>query len=134
MSIQAHIAGFTFSTVTLSYEIWFWSDLFLFSKTVHLPNWTYFLPSPIDAPKYIAFLCLIPLVLTSKTQRMAWASVGISLLISPIPTLIDHFLDLRVYGQSFIGYVILNYFWVILFDCFIPAFLLLVVRALLFKE
>lgn len=124
---------FFVSLLFLSGAMVFWSDLYLFAKTVRLPEWAESLPSPINVPKYIAFLCLIPAILFANTFTNAFAQISKIILIASIfPVLIFIFkINSRSMELIYIIYnVIFQYLWVIGWNCLLPAIVLLGVHAI----
>jgi len=117
------------STLLLAAAMTIWSDLFAFSKAVHLPAWTKHLPNPINTPAYLAFVCLAPAALVPITPVSAGLAVIRCLLIAPLPALIGYALNPIYQDQYLFWNLIFNYLWMILFHCLIPALLLLSVRA-----
>jgi hypothetical protein len=129
MKLDIQRASIFASLAMLGSAMLYWADLFLFSKTVQLPEWTKFLPSPIDAPMYITFVCLIPVFLFSKTLSTAAASASKVILLAPILVLITYaFRTNNVEHLLFnVGF---NYLWVIGFNCLLPVLVLLGIRAI----
>lgn len=124
---------FVVSLLFLSGAMVFWSDLYLFTKTVRLPEWAESLPNPINAPKYIAFLCLIPAILFANTFTNAFTQISKIILIASIfPVLIFIFkINSRSMELIYIIYnVIFQYLWVIGWNCLLPAVVLLGVHTI----
>ena len=116
---------FVVSLLFLSLAMVFWSDLFLFSKTVRLPEWAESLPSPINAPKYIAFLCLIPAVLFASTLANASAQISKIIIIASIFPVLIYTFKTNSHGINLVYNVIFQYLWVIGWNCLLPALILL---------
>ena len=116
------------SIVALSSAVAIWSDLFLFSKSVRLPEWTNILPSPINVPLYIAFVCLIPVALVPNTLKKATVAITKTILLSPIFALFLYAADTKHQDSYLVPNLLFDYFWVVGFNCLLPAFLLLFLR------
>jgi len=125
MKLNIQSIGFVIGLLMLSLAITIWSDLFLFSKTVRLPEWAKTLPSPISAPKYIAFLCLIPVVLTAKTLASATAFTSKVILLSPLLALFGYAFNTTVQDMRILFNLVFHYLWAIGFNCLLPALVLL---------
>ena len=123
-----HIATIT-SAALLSTTIVIWRDLFFFSKVAYLPAWTASLPSPIDTPRYLAFLCLMPAALFTSSLSAAFRSVAWALLLGPLPALIVYLASGTATGLNSWFNAAFNYAWVIGFECLAPALVLLASRA-----
>lgn len=119
---------FFVSLQLLSLAMIFWSDLYLFAKTVQLPGWAESLPSPIDAPKYIVFLCLIPAVLFSSTLTDAATQISKIILIASIFPVLIFIFKTNSQGIELIYNVIFQYLWVIGWSCLLPSLILLGLR------
>ena len=131
LTANKHKEGFLVSYLLLSAVIAIWSDLFLFSKNVYLPNWTKLLPSPIDTPRYMAFLCLLPVVITAQTFLEATKSAGKVVLMAPLLGIavwaIKTSREIQAPGE--IPFLFINmpyhYVWVVLWQLLLPLALLL---------
>lgn len=119
----------TISALLLSCTMVLWQDLFLFAKSIHLPTWAKSLPSPVFAPSYLAFLCLIPAALFSPTLSTALRAVLITLCVSPLPALMLYANQPRWSLRHDLWVNLLfNYVWMIGFFCLLPAIVLLLAR------
>ncbi len=128
MKTSFQTLGFIASLLALGLSMILWPDLFLFAKKVFLPEWAELLPSPIDAAKYLAFLCLIPVTITSKTTLEALKNISKVILIAAIlPTLIFVF-RVNPYEKYFVHNTLFQYIFVILWNCLLPAVILLVIK------
>jgi hypothetical protein len=117
------------STLLLSAAIVIWIDLFAFSKTVHLPAWTSVLPMPMMTPAYLAFICLIPAAVVASSLKNACVAVTKSVLLSPLAAMAAYALN-PAYQDRFLPINLLfNYVWIVLFNCLLPAMLLVGARA-----
>ena len=105
-----------------------WENLFNFSKTIQLPGWAELLPSPIDAPRYLVLFCLMPAAFIPTTLHLAVKGVGISVVFAPLLAVGIFASDPGQHGSFLVSNVLFNYGWIVLFDCAIPALLLLAVR------
>lgn len=130
MKINYQSICFVVSLVLLSFVMVFWSDLFLFAKTVRLPAWVESLPSPINAPKYFVFLCLIPALLFANTLADASAQISKIILISAIFPVLIYIFKTNSQGVNLLYNLIFQYLWVIGWSCLLPAFILLGLRAI----
>ena len=117
------------SLLLLSSVIVIWPDIFNFSKTVRLPDWTALLPSPIDAPAFLALLCLIPAALISTTLQGAIRGVAVSVVVAPLFAIATFALDPTHQNSFSVANAFFSYVWIVLFYCAIPSVLLLSVRA-----
>jgi len=131
MKLNLQSVGFVISLLMLSLAIVIWSDLFLFSKIVHLPEWAEILPNPIDAPKYITFLCLIPVVFAAKNLVNATASTSKVIFLASLAALPGYALNTTVLDMRLLFNLAFHYFWIIGFHCLLPALVLLGLRAVL---
>lgn len=124
---------FYVSLALLSLAMVVWSDLYLFAKTVQLPDWADLLPSPIDAPKYIAFLCLIPAILFSSTLADAATNISKIILIASIFPVLIFIFKTNSHGIVLIYDMIFQYLWVIGWNCLLPALILLALRLICYQ-
>lgn len=116
------------SILLLSAAMVIWVDLFIFSKVIFLPDWADALPRPVDAPSFLAFLCLLPAALIASTIRYAVRGVVVSVVVAPLFAVATFALD-PIHQNSFIvANVLFHYVWIILFHCAIPSMLLLSLR------
>jgi hypothetical protein len=122
--------GFVLSMFMLSLAVVIWSDMFLFSKTVYFPEWTKILPSPIDAPKFITFLCLISVVFSAKTLVKATTSTSKVILLAPLAALPKYVLNTAVLDIHLLLNLVFHYLWMIGFHCLLPALALLGLRTI----
>jgi hypothetical protein len=106
-----------------------WADIFNFSKNVRLPEWANLLPNPIHTPAYLTLLCLMPAALASTSAQGAIQSVAISIFVAPLFAIAAFALNPIHHNSHLFANALFNYGWIILFHCTVPAFLLLVVRA-----
>jgi hypothetical protein len=113
----------------LATAVLIWRDLFFFDKVVYLPAWTASLPSPIDTPRYLAFLCLLPAALLTSTLPAAIRAVAWALLLAPLPVLVVYLVNDPSTGADLWFNTAFHYAWVVGFHCLAPALLLLVARA-----
>ena len=121
--------AFVASTLLLSAAMVIWVDLFTFSKVVYLPAWAKVLHTPIMAPAYLAFVCLIPAVFVASSLENARLAVIKSVLLSPVAAIAAYALN-PAYQDRFLPMnVLFNYVWIVLFHCFLPALLLVGARA-----
>lgn len=119
---------FVVSLLLLSLAMVSWSELYLFAKTVSLPEWAESLPSPIDAPKYLAFLCLIPAVIFASSLANAFVQISKIILIASIFPVLIFIFKTNSQGAELIYNVIFQYIWVIGWNCLPPALCLLGLR------
>ncbi len=118
------------SATLLSVSILIWRDMFLFSKVVYLPTWTAILPSPINTPVYVAFVCLLPAAFIPSTPQGAAHSLVWTVLFSPSLALIAYVAGTISPDSNLWLNAAFNYAWVIGFHCFLPALGLFAVRIL----
>jgi hypothetical protein len=104
-----------------------WADIFNFSKTVFLPEWAKLLPSPINTPAYLTLLCLIPAAFASTSIQRAVQSVAATVFIAPLFATATYALNPIHQDTYLLANVLFNYVWVVLFDCAVPALLLLAI-------
>lgn len=105
-----------------------WADIFNFSKTVYLPEWTKRLLSPMNAPAYLTLLCLIPAAFVSTSVQRAVQSVAASVFIAPLFAIAAYALNPIHQNTYLLANALFSYGWIVLFHCAIPAFLLLALR------
>jgi hypothetical protein len=122
--------AFVLSLFLLSLAVVIWSDLFLFSKTVYLPEWTKILPSPIDVPKFITFICLLPVVFSAKTLVKATTSTSKVILLAPLAALTKYLLNTAVLDIHLLLNLVFHYLWIVGFHCLLPALALLGLRVI----
>lgn len=118
------------STALLAAAVVTWRELFFFSKAVHLPTWTTNLPSPIDTPRYLAFLCLLPAALFASTLSAAIRAIAWAVLLAPLPALVAYLASGSATGPDRWLNAAFNYAWVIGFNCLVSALILVAARAL----
>ncbi len=106
-----------------------WADIFNFSKTVYLPEWTKLLPSPINAPAYLTLLCLIPAALASTSVQRAAQGVAASVFVAPLFAVAAYALNPIHQNAYLFANALFSYGWIVLFHCVAPAFFLLAIRA-----
>jgi hypothetical protein len=121
---------FWVSLLLLSLAMILWSDLYLFSKTVRLPEWATTLPSPINVAMYATFLCLIPVVLFSSTLANASTQLSKIILIASIFPILIYIFKTNSQDIKLVFNVIFQYLWVIGWSCLLPALILLGIRAI----
>lgn len=118
---QAQKLGFFLSFSFLIIVIIEWSNLFFFSKTVQLPEWSNYLPAPINLPRYLAFICLIPFLLTHNIHNYK-KSLILIVLLSPIPALIFYVFDqIATNNKDIYLNAAFNYVWLTIWNLMIPA-------------
>jgi hypothetical protein len=121
--------AFIASTFLLSAAILIWVELFTFSKVANLPEWAKVLPTPIMAPAYLAFVCLIPAAVVADSLKSACLAVTKSVQLSPLAAIAAYALNPAYHDRFLLANVLFNYVWIALFHCFLPALLLVCVRA-----
>jgi hypothetical protein len=114
----------------LSLAMVYWSNIFLFAKTVLLPSWAESLPSPIDAPKCVAFVCLIPALLYTSTLAKAAKNIAAIVLIASIFPVLIYIFKTNSQDIHLLFNVAFQYIWVIGWNCLLPALALLGIRAM----
>ena len=62
-------AAFTLSLCLLTAEIWSYPELFLFGKTLVLPEWAKALPGSLYAGAYLGLVALLPIALLASSKR-----------------------------------------------------------------
>ncbi|MFO1389272.1 hypothetical protein [Cellvibrio sp.] len=120
--------AFGASAVILSFIVYIYFDFFSFSKTIFLPSWMLLFPFPMLVPSVIIGAALIPATFIPHSVRsVVWVLVA-SLSISPLAGLI-HFALSPIHQHGGLIYNILfNYFWIILYHCFVPMLILFAIR------
>lgn len=122
--------SFVISLLSLSFAMACWPNLFLFAKSVHLPAWAESLSSPINAPKYVTFLCLIPLAFSQSKLFNTGIRLSKIILLASIVPVVFYILETSSQDIRLIYNVIFQYFWVIGWNCTLPALALLVLNGL----
>lgn len=122
--------SFVVSLLLLSIAMICWPALFLFAKSVHLPAWAESLHSPINTPKYIVFLCLIPVAFSNSKLLNIGLRLSKIILIASIIPVISYILETNSQDIRLIYNVIFQYLWVIGWNCTLPALALLVLNGL----
>ncbi len=128
--MRRHHLAIVSSAALLSVSIFVWRDLFFFSKIVHLPTWTAMLPSPVNTPAYIAFVCLVPAAFIPSTPSGAARALAWAVVFAPLPALIVYITRTMTSDPGSWLNAAFNYAWVVGFHCFLPALGLLAFRAL----
>lgn len=123
-----HIAIIT-GAAMLATSVIVWHDLFLFSKVVRLPGWAASLPSPINTPRYLAFLCLLPGAFFTSTLSAAIRAVAWTVLFAPLPALVVYLASAAATGAVLWFNAAFNYAWVVGWHCLAPALAVLTTRA-----
>jgi hypothetical protein len=136
--INRDLVALAVSTILLSFSFVLFSDLFLFSKFVTVPQWVNNLQKPFryfDFPGFtnsFTFTCLLPSVFILRGKYDSFKIILKTVLMSPL-------IVVAVYSIKIINVMtdprdILNipfqYFWIIIFNCTIPiiaVFILLLV-------
>lgn len=115
------------SALALAVAMVIWRDLFLFSKSVSLPAWAEFLPSPLLAPAMIVFLLLAPAALLVHDYDRARQVLVSAILLSPLPCLLVYAATSPVRrGLWFI--IPFHYGWIVVFHCLVPAVIWMLLR------
>ena len=128
MRKDAHHICSLLSFLLLSLAVALWPELFFFSKWVHLPAWAELLPTPINAPMYVALACLTPSVVTSKSTKQATSSAIRVVLAAPLLGLLLCALPPQGSFFEFIANTVFNYLWAIGYNCLLPLAALLCAR------
>lgn len=116
------------SVALLAVSVLVWRDLYFFSKVVYLPTWTAGLPSPINAPAYVAALCLLPAAFISSTPGAAVRAVAWAVVVAPLPALGVYATSASSFGVNLVLNTVFNYGWIVGFNCLVPALVLLGLR------
>lgn len=117
------------SAALLAAMVLIWRDLFFFAKVVFLPAWTASLPSPIDTPRYLAFLGLLPAAFFTSSLFAAVRAVAWALLVAPLPALVVYLAGETTTGADPWFNAAFHYVWIVAFHGLAPALLLLAARA-----
>ncbi len=128
LTINRNRVAFFVSLIMLSVAMILWRDMFLFAKSAPVPKWSYFLPYPFILTSDIVFVCLLPVAFLVNRFRFACASVMMCVLLSPLVSVITWMTTIS-YTPLLNG--IYNYLFIILFHCVFPAFLVLIIRAII---
>ena len=120
--------GFLVSTLALSLVMAVWSDMFLWAKVGNLPTWVEALPSPILAPAYLAFVCLVPATFVPETLSRARSAIMKSVLLAPLSAVAVFALNPLHQNAAIPFNVLFHYVWIVLFHCLVPALLLVAIR------
>lgn len=128
MRTSAHSISSIISLLLLSLAVAYWPELFFFSKSVHLPAWAEHLPTPINAPIYVALACLTPSVVTSASTKQAATSGFKVVLLAPLLGLLLYVLQPQGSFLELLANTVFHYLWIIGFNCLLPLAALLCVR------
>lgn len=119
------------STVALSVVMINWIDLFIFSKSVHLPSWMKIFPWPIYMPSFLGSLCFFPAAFGTTSMTAAAKAILISCFFSTFFALTIHTLRFFDDSNNWIENFIFNYFWIIFFHFATGAVVLFLIRLLI---
>lgn len=115
------------SFLMLSSAMLLWPEFYLFSKSVKLPVWASYLPSPMQTGAYLATLGLIPVAWGLARFDRAVKATSLVLLVSPVIPIFSYALarghtDYLWSGAAF------NYVFVLGLSLAAPALSLLALR------
>jgi hypothetical protein len=120
--------AFWTSLVMLSVAMSIFWEMFQFAKsTEHWPRWSLIFPFPFIFTWDVVFVCLLPAALIPERFRTAFVFVFGCVLIS---ALIPAFMVALTTSYSPLVNFMENYFFVTIFHCCYPVFIVLIIRVI----
>jgi hypothetical protein len=134
--LNRNLFALVISTLALSCSIVVLLNLFFFSKSTLVPTWVNRLPEPFHFGSFpgiaacIVFICLCPAAFIPETPRKAISVLIKTILLSPLPGLFIYTNKLmhQITDYRDLLNIPFQYLWVIIFNCIVPAFVLIILR------
>lgn len=120
--------AFLLSLIVLSIVMTIWRDMFLFSKSLPVPKWSYFLPYPFILTSDLIIFCLLPAAFVTERISSACLAVLACVLLAPLVPVINLMMSIS-YNPLINGMG--NYLFIILFHCAFPAFFVVFIRTVI---